>query len=410
MSTSGRTLVTRWSLVFVVLLLAACAAPNQQGEVVIAPGATERALLAMRMGYIGFERDKVPGQVRQASMPGLLPEGGASTGRLGDWVLENGHVVAAVTAIDGTKRGGRIIDLAKKPKSLDGLGSVELAVLGQPIIYDSLRTGFDTSTNAAYIEVSGRIDMRASGGALLTVSTRYDAAPGIEAILMHTHVKVDSGAVDPASERPLLDEVLSAKGPERGVIDPDQSYGASFGDHGGYIVRALGDPGSVSTASVLPSFRVPASAAPAAGGALVVTRVLAPLDRADTAALAVALAKTGGDPVGDVEVRVAVGRGAHPPKKGSPTFIDANGKRTSVCSVDAKGEDSHFEAKLPAGDYTVSFESAGIASTPAKVRIEGERLAFVTVGVHAAPSGPLPVIEPLGCGVAGGSSIQVTRR
>ncbi|MBL8742813.1 MAG: hypothetical protein JNK04_17010, partial [Myxococcales bacterium] len=286
--------VTRWPLVLAVLLLAACAAPSQEGQVVIAPGATERALLAMRMGYIGFERDKVPGQVRQASMPGLLPEGGASAGKLGDWVLENGHVVAAVTAIDGTKRGGRLIDLAKKPKALDGLGSVELSVLGQPVVYDSLRTGFDASTNAAYIEVSGRVDMRASGGALLTVSTRYDAAPGIEAILMHTHVKVDSGSVDPASEKPLLDEVLAAKGPERGLIDPDASYGVSFGEDGGYIVRALGDPGSVSTASVLPSFRVPAPAAPATGGALVVTRVLAPLDRADTAALAVALAKTVG--------------------------------------------------------------------------------------------------------------------
>jgi hypothetical protein len=194
------------------------------------------------------------------------------------------------------------------------------------------------------------------------------------------------------------------------VIDPDASYGASFGDHGGYIVRALGDPGSVSTASVLPSFRVPASAAPAAGGALVVTRVLAPLDRADTAALAVALAKTGGDPVGDVEVRVAVGRGAHPPKKGSLTFIDANGKRVSVCSVDAKGEDSHFEAKLPAGDYTVSFDSAGIVSTPAKVRVEGERLAFVTVAVYGVPADAAPALEPLGCGVLGGSSVHVTRR
>jgi hypothetical protein len=402
--------VTRWPLVVIVLLLAACAAPKQQGEVVIAPGATERALLAMRMGYIGFEREKVPGQVRQASMPGLLPEGGASEGKLGDWVLENGHVVAAVTAIDGTRRGGRLIDLAKKPKSLDGLGSVELAVLGQAVIYDSLRTGFDSATNAAYIEVSGRVDMRASGGALLTVSTRYDAAPGIEAILLHTHVKVDSGSVDPASELPLLDEVLSAQGPARGVTDPEASFGASFGDHGGYIVRALGDPGSVATASVLPSFRVPASAAPATGGALVVTRVLAPLDRADTAALAVALAKTAGEPVGDVEVRIAVGRGAHPPKKGSLTFVDAHGKRISVCSVDAKGEDSHFEAKLPAGVYTVSFDSAGLGSAPSKVRIEGERLAFVTVGVHPSPPEAAPIIEPLGCGVPGGASVHVTRR
>jgi len=213
--------VTRWPALFLLLLGSACAAPTQGGEVVVAPGATERALLAMRMGYIGFERELVPGQVRQASMPGLLPVGGASGGRLGDYVLENGHVLAAVTAVDGTKRGGRLIDLAKKAKGVDGLGSLELSVLGQPLIYDSMRTGFDEATNAAYIEVSGRVDMRQSGGALLTVSTRYDAAPGIEAILVHTHVKVDAGAVDLASETPLLEEVLSAKGPERALIDPD---------------------------------------------------------------------------------------------------------------------------------------------------------------------------------------------
>ncbi len=105
-----------------------------------------------------------------------------------------------------------------------------------------------------------------------------------------------------------------------------------------------------------------------------------------------------------------MGRGAHPPKKGSLTFIDAHGKRSSVCSVDAKGEDSHFEAKLPAGEYTVTFDAPGMASAPAKVRIEGERLAFVTVGVHATEAGVPPVIEPLGCGVAGGSPTYVTRR
>lgn len=406
----GPTLVTRWPALFLLLLGSACAAPTQGGEVVVAPGATERALLAMRMGYIGFERELVPGQVRQASMPGLLPVGGASGGRLGDYVLENGHVLAAVTAVDGTKRGGRLIDLAKKAKGVDGLGSLELSVLGQPLIYDSMRTGFDEATNAAYIEVSGRVDMRQSGGALLTVSTRYDAAPGIEAILVHTHVKVDAGAVDLASETPLLEEVLSAKGPERALIDPDKTYGASFGEHGGYILRALGDPGSVTTAAVLPAFRVPASAAPAVGGALVVTRVLAPLDRSDTAALAVALAKTGGEPVGDVEVRVAVGRGAHPPKTGSLTFVNASGKRFHACSVQARGEDSHFEAKLPAGEYAVSFDAAGVASDAARVKIEGERLAFVTVGIRPSPIEAGPLVEPVGCGFSGGAATHVTRR
>lgn len=373
-----------WCAVIVATASLGCAAPLQSGMLDVLPGATERAMLAMRMGYLGFEREAVPGQVRQAMVPELLPNGAARRAKVGDYVLENGFVLAAVTAIDGTARGGRLVDLATKPKLIDGLGDMELRVLGQVVVYDSLRTGFDESTNAAYIEVSGRVDQRAQGGALVTVSTRYDAAPGVEAILVHTHLKVDSGDIALDAPHPLLEEKLSAQGFHRALIDPEGSYGASFGAEGGYLLRALGDPGTIGDGEV-PVFRVPATAAPGTGGVLVVTRVVAALARSDTAALAVAVARTQGDPVGDVEVRVhPAEKGAAAPKSGALTFLRDDGRCFDVSRADAKGEDSHFEAKLPAGKYHVVFEGnpgkSGtlVRSDPVAVAIAGERLAFVS--------------------------------
>lgn len=390
----GRSTVTRaagLALLAAIVLLSACAAPAQNGGVFMAPGAAERLTLAMQMGYIGFDREMVPGQVRRARLQDQLPAGEASSGRLGDYVLENGHVVASVTAIDGTLRGGRLVDLARKPAVVDGLELLDLQILGRSVVYDSLKTGFDETTLAAYVEVSGRIDVTAEGGPLLTISTRYDAAPGIEAIVVHTHIKWDRGDKAASEELPLMRESMRARNGVAPIVDGMGTFGASMGDGGGYLLRMLGEGATIVSSAGAPSLVVGVADGPAAeGDSILVSRIVSPLARADSAALAVAVARTQGGGVGDVEVRVAV-RGSDRlfPVRGDLAFVSDEGARFEACGVSTRGEDSHFGASIPAGKYVVYFRNDKLSTEGQALTVEADRVAFLTL-----PAGSGSALHP----------------
>ena len=384
-------------------VLASCAAPTQQGGVVVAPGAGERFMLAMSMGYLGsFDRAMVPGQVRRALLRDQLPSGPAATAKVGDYVLENGHLLAAVTNVDGTTRGGRLVDLARKPTQADGLDGLELEVLGEKVVYDALKTGRDEATFTAYVEVSGRIDATHRGGPLVTVSTRYDVAPGVDAIVVSTHIKLERGAFAEGDSAPsLFDETLVAKSPMPPIADVTAGFGATLGDGGGYLLRPMSDGASLTTTSISPRVRVPATQGPALGDAIVVTRVVSPLERADSSAVAVALAKTDGKGIGDIEVRVAPrGPGARYPKRGDLSFVSASGESFLACDLDATGDDSHFAASMPEGRYTMVFRNGALESEGVPVVIEKDRTGFTTVAAavrekaEPTPPGPSACISP----------------
>lgn len=386
---TGRFDTAFWRLgCALALSLAGCAAPVQNGGVAVLPGASERFILAMRMGYLGgFDREMVPGQVRQALLEDQLPGGAGRSGRAGDWVLENGHVLATITAIDGTARGGRLVDLALKPRGEDELEPSGLLALGQPVVYDTLKTGFDDPTSAAYVEVSARIDRRSEGGPLFTVSTRYDAAPGLRGVLVHTHVKLEDGAFDPNEARPLLEERLSARGAHTVSVQASGEHGASLGGEGGFLLRPIDLAGRVVAQGDRLGYVVDAAAAPPRGDGLVFSRLVSPLDRPDSAALAVAIARAKGDPVGDVEVRLA-SRGVGT-LRGDLSFVAEDGARYDVCDRWAHGADSHFDASLPAGRYTVWFQGKRLSGGGQSIVVEGDRLAWIDVPVSAAAAAPV---------------------
>lgn len=362
-------------------VLSGCGAPLQNGGVEVLPGASERFLLAMRMGYLGgFDREMVPGQVRKVVVLDQLPQGEGRSGRIGDYVLENGNVLATITGIDGTARGGRLVDLAKKPASEDELEPLGLLALGQPVVYDALKTGFDEATSAAYVEVSARIDRRAEGGALFTVSTRYDVAPGLAGVMVHTHVKLDEGSFDPHETRPLLEERVAARGPHTPSVGPSGEHGATLGGAGGFLLRPIDSAGTVSAQGERLSYVVGAEAVPPAGEGLVFSRLLSPLDRPDSAALAVSLAKSKGEPVGDVEIRLATrGKGT---LRGDLRFVSQTGDQLAVCDVWAHGADSHFEASLPAGTYKVFFRGKDLSGGGQTIEVKGERLMWLDLPVE----------------------------
>lgn len=370
-------------LAAVSMVGAGCMPPAQRGLVRVAPGASERFSLAMRMGYLGtFEREMVPGQVRRALFDDQLPTGEARTGKLGDYVLENGHVLAAISNVDGTARGGRLIDLGRKPATLDGLDGLDHEVLGGSVVYDALKTGFDETTNTAYVEVSGRIDRGARDGSLFTVSTRYDAAPGIEGIVVHTHIKLDRGALDPEEQVALFDERLHARDAEGPIVDATNAVGATMGSKGAYMLRPLFDGAAITSSSTAPRMLVGVESAPPLGDSIVITRIVTPLERPDTAALAVAVARIDGRGIGDIEVKVTPRtRAARFPMRGHLAFVSSDGARFDVCGVETRGEDSHFAATIPSGRYTVFFENERVASLGDELEIEPDRVAIVSISV-----------------------------
>lgn len=361
----------------------ACAAPIQQGEPYVAPGASERFMLAMSMGYLGtFEREMVPGQVRRALLPDQLPKGAAVSAKLGDYVLENGHVLAAITNIDGTERGGRLVDLARKPKSSDGIERLEHEVLGKKVVYDALKIGVEPTTQTAFVEVSGRVDATDVGGPILMVSTRYDAAPGIEAIVVHTHFKVEQGSLSAESSANLLDEKLLVVGSDGPIVDTANGYGATLGKDGAYLYRPLFDGATLTASASAPRVLVGVKDVANDGDGIIVTRSVSPLERPDTAALAVALARTEGRGIGEIEVRVnAAQRGVRLPNHGDLAFVAPDGARYDVCGLDTTGEDSHFPAKLPAGRYKVGFQGIDGSSNSGEVEVITDRIAFITLHV-----------------------------
>lgn len=381
--------------------LVGCAAPTQNGEVHVLPGASERFELAMRMGYLGgFEREMVPGQVRRVAFTDQLPTGPARSGKVGDYVLENGHFIATVTNVDGSARGGRLTDISRKPKSDDGLGGVTLTVFGKAVVYDSLTTGYDEATRASFVEVSGVLDFAEASGPKLTVSTRYDAAPGVDGVLAHTHVKVERAASSAewnvAEGHPLLVETMAAHVAKQSILLGDEGdFGAVIGASGGTFMRPLGQGRIERTESTGESagvgaelaWRVPGSVLPNEGGAVVLTRMFGALERPDTAALAVAVAKSSGEAIGDVEIRFArFAPGASPTQHGDLYFRDATGRVVARCDARTTGVDAHFAVSLPAGTYDVVVRSPKIVSVAATFEIEGDRTQFL--GVDAVPPRP----------------------
>ncbi len=369
-----------------------CTPPGQYGEVRVLPGASDRFELAMRMGYLGgFEREMVPGQVRRVAYLDQLPPGPARSGKIGDYVLENGHFIAAVTNVDGSARGGRLADISRKPQNDDGLGRVGLSVFGRVVVYDSLTTGYDEATRASFVEVSGVLDFATEEGPKLTVSTRYDAAPGVDGVLAHTHIKVERAAASPewnqTEARPFVEETIGAyREKQATLVGEAGDFGAVFGANGGTFMRPLG-PGRIertntdvnTTGSEL-AWRVPGALLPNEGGAVVLTRMFGALERPDSAALAVAVAKSSGEPIGEVEVRFArFGQGVSPTQHGDLYFRSATGGIVARCDARTTGVDAHFAASLPEGRYDVVVRSSKILSVSTSLEVKGDRTEFVGV-------------------------------
>lgn len=349
-------------LLLVALLVLGCAAPEQQGLITVAPGASERAMTLMRFGFLSAGDSPGTAEVRRLAREELVPSGRAATGQVGDWLLENKALVAVIGKIDGTTRGGRIVDAWRKPNGIDGLEDHETFVFGKLVVYDTLRSGFDDKTGAAYVEVSAVVDRSAEGLPVVSVATRYDLAPGIDAILAHSQIKTIRGAAAEGAP-PLITERLQADGPAEASVDDKTT--STIGDAIGYLMHPLTMPAEVGADGTMARVSVPASATPAPDATFLFSRMIAPLERPDTLALAVARARIEGERIGEVRVQLY--------EKGRPLARlgvgDVVVRRADGSEIVARGAlpcppESAYVVHVPEGTYSIGFRGASHDAAP----------------------------------------------
>jgi hypothetical protein len=364
------------------IALLGCGAPTQRDSLLIAPGAADRLQIAMRYGYGGLADVPRPAEARRVLSPDQLVDGPGATGKLGDWVLENRAIVAVVTAADGTARGGKLVDLARKGTRIDGLGRFDLRVMGRSVVYRTLGSGFDALTGAAYVHVAGHPE----GLPHVSVTTRYDLGMGLDALMVHTQVQgleAPSGTDPPALT--VVDALVGAE--ESGSLagKSSASHFAWLGPRSGYLYRPLSDgPFAVAETAggATAAFELPISAG-AQGGEVLHARMLSPLQRPDTAAVAVALARIEGRPIGDVEVRLAGGRAALlSSEQGDLSFATADGDVLWARGIRPAGVPAGYVVSLPAGSYGAAFFGTALASNRASsVVVSKKRLSTIHLRV-----------------------------
>ncbi len=351
----------RLFLVFAAFLFG-CAAPEQLGMITVAPGASERAMVLMRFGFLSAGDSPGTAEVRRLARDELVPSGRSATGRVGDWLLENAAMVAVVGQIDGTSRGGRLVDVWRKPNGVDGLEDHETYVFGKLVTYDTLRTGFDDKTGAAYVEVSAVVDRSADGLPVVSVATRYDIAPGVDAILAHTQIKTVRGAV-PEEPAVLFAERVQADGKVEASVDSNTA--SSIGDTMGYLLHPLTLPAEVGADGTMARVAVPATATPAPGSTFLFSRMIAPLERPDTLALAVARARIEGGRVGEVRLQLfEAGRQLARLGVGDVVLRREDGTELVARGVLPCPPESAYVVHVPEGTYALGFRGAIHGASP----------------------------------------------
>jgi hypothetical protein len=251
------------------LALGACAAPGQAGEIVVAPGAAARLATAWRFGYDGVAPPAGAATARVIRAGEPLPPGAGERARPGDVLLENGAVSFVIAAADGTSRGGALVDAWSAERPVDALGALRVLVGGQPLLARSVTLGVDAPTRAAWVDVVGEV---AGDEGAVEVTTRYDVAPGVEGVLVHTSFvappwPLTDGAPDALAIADVVDEVpgrpsraLALAGPPAALVVTEGSIAHAVLSLDGPAVTV--DPGRRSHG-------VTAQALGAAPGALV---------------------------------------------------------------------------------------------------------------------------------------------
>lgn len=364
----------------------ACAAPAQEGSIVVLPGATERLIAAMHYGFQGVGEAKPAATVARITSTDELVLGAQANGKIGDWVLENGSLVVVIAAADGSPRSGALVDVARDPRRTDGLSRFETTVLGVPVRYTTLKSGTDDALGSAFVEVSG------TAGDVV-VSTRYDVAPDLDAVLVHTSFTrrgpAPEGALDVADR-------LVVTPSDRALCEG--AHCATFGAQS-YVVKPLVEDGAVARDEHEGAVVVGLAPATIPEGAYVYSRLVAPLERPDSLALAAALSAADGRQLGEVQIELSPERWSKDRAVAAGTFHFAPAKAGAAVDLALGGSlraGDVVTVKVPTGGWSVVFENDGyLTAEGAHVDVRPGKVASVFVPADRKPTpASLPLSPP----------------
>lgn len=371
------------------------AAPVQRGEIAIASGASERLELAWRFGYAGVEGPEKPASATVLARLDELPQGVGKNARVGDVLLEGGDVSLVLAGADGTPRAGTLVAAWSAMHPVDELGTVHVVAFDHPVRATSVRPGIDAPTRAAWVDVIGVVDGAAGP---IEVATRYDVAPGVRGVLIHSTLRMPADATE--SQLAVGDVVDAGPAPRREAPKVNGAPAALVvsGKDAGYALLAVDAPWAVVDAERgshgIPSFAMPTPP----GETSIFSRFLAVLGRPDSLAVSVVQARDVGRGVGDLEVAAVDERG-YPtalPRGTELALVETGSRDASLVLVlprDLRAGES-LVAEAPVGHYAVKLAGAD-ATDASGVEVEGNRLARVRVRVatsrpDGAPLGSRP--------------------
>ena len=327
----------------------------------------------MRMGYAGVADAKPPARVRRVSSREDLPIGAGATGRTGDWLLENESITAVVADVDRSLRGGHLVDMARVPGRFDELERLDTIVSGLGVRYQSLKTGTDEVTGTAYVQVTGHPE----GVPDFEVVTRYDLAPDLSGVLVHTSLDLRGRTIAGALG---VGDAVSFRGRSTRIVTGSADL-AAFGADASYALEPLAEPplvlaqaGSGGTVGLSPEFVVTTSPEEP----FIYSRVVAMLERPDDVALAVTRASASGQALGEVDVDVvALPRKLGLSIAGGKLLFHRAGSLEKALELpigaSIRPGDRQL-AKLPVGRYEISFEGGGYGSDRPTIAEVGPRV------------------------------------
>jgi len=360
------------------------APPAQRGEIVIASGASERLELAWRFGYAGAAGPEQPASATVLTRLDELPDGVGQRARVGDVLLESGEVALVLGAADGTARAGTVVGAWSARRPVDELTAIHVVAYDHAVVATSVQPGADAPTRAAWVDVLGVID---GPRGPLEVATRYDVAPGVRGVLMHSTLRIPEAAIDRQLAVGDVIDAGRARLREAAKIDGAPAALVVMGDVAGYALIAVDAPWAVVDAEG-GSHGIPAFAMPTPPGEQsIFSRFLAVLPRGDALAVAVVQARAVGRGIGELSIDAVDARGlptslangtilllTEPGREGQPlAFVVPRALRAGESAV----------AEVPVGHYEVRVASAP-PSDASGVEIEAERLADVRIRVAAS--------------------------
>jgi hypothetical protein len=382
------------ALFLAVAVTAACAAPVQNGGVVVHPGAVERFLLAMRLGYGGAGEARPSARVRRVALEGDLPTGAAATARRGDWLLEN-ELVTAIVGDLGGPHAGQLVDVAPAPTRRDAFGGLTAQVAGGAIRYRSVKSGEDAATGSAWVQLSGYAEARPE----LQVTTRYDLAADLSGVLVHTSITGPEGPL----ATPLGVGDVAAFAASGGRIELGAHDAATIGGAAGYLLAPLGDPPFLVSASATGEATVGVAGARvevAPREPYIYSRAVLVLERPDALALATTRAMATGQPVGEIELElVARLRAGESVDAGRIVFQRAGDDAPLELETRASRPGDRRRITLPVGSYRVTFTGGAWQAPSKRVSVGARVLTPVRLRATRNDPAPAPASAPVNVNV-----------